>query len=83
MPVRMLEVLPSCAETDKMSKPSAVGSARQAALGRQTGEGADPRDQLALGDRTTLLDLNLPLAAVSVVLGADLVGEVFGDRSMP
>jgi hypothetical protein len=60
-----------------------LDSARKAALGGQTGEGADPRDQLALGDRTTLLHLNLPLAAVSVVLGADLVREVLDDLAVP
>ena len=60
-----------------------MGSARPAALGRQTGEAADPRDQLALGDRTTLLDLNLSLAAVSVVLRTDLVRKVLDDLAVP
>jgi len=37
---------------------------------------ADPAEQLAFGDRTTLLDLDPSLAPVVLVVGADVVREV-------
>jgi len=51
-------------------------SARQVAFGRRSSEGADPGEQLALGEWAARLDLDPSLAAVAVVIGADLLGEV-------
>jgi hypothetical protein len=72
----------SRAESDDTSKRSAVRSARQVALGRRIGEGTDPGEQLALGYRTALLDLDPPLAALFVVVSADVVREVLDDLAV-
>jgi hypothetical protein len=61
----------------------AVRSARQSALGRRAGEGPDPGEQLALGDRTALLDLDPALAAVVGVVGPDVVRETLDDLAVP
>jgi hypothetical protein len=85
LPARDLVVhrgLMSRAESDNTSQRGAVRSARQVALGRRTGEGADPGEQLALGDRTALFDLDPPLAAVFVVVNADVVREVLDDLAV-
>ncbi len=47
-----------------------------AAHGRRSGEGSDPGEQLALGESAALLDVDASLAAVAVVIGTDLFGEV-------
>jgi hypothetical protein len=85
LPARDLVVhrgLMSGAESDNTSQRGAGRSARQVALGRRTGEGADPGEQLALGDGTALLDLDPPLAAVFVVVNADVVREVLDDLAV-
>ena len=63
-------------ELDRTGRRADTRSARQVALGRRTGEGADPGEQLALGEWAALLDLDQSLAAVAVVIRADLLGEV-------
>ncbi len=57
-------------------------SARQVALGGRSSESADPGEQLALGERTALLDLDPPLAAVVLVVGADAVREVLDNLAV-
>ena len=61
---------------------NAQRSTRQVALGRRTGEGADPGEQLAFGDRTGLLDLDAAVAAVVSVVGAEVVREVLDDLAV-
>jgi len=71
------------ARADREACRHAVRSARQSALGRRAGEGANPGEQLAFGDRPALLDLDSSLAGVLRVVGPDVIREVLDDLAVP
>ena len=51
-------------------------SAGQLAFGRRSGEGADPGEQLALGEWAALFDFDASLATATVVIRADMLSEM-------
>jgi hypothetical protein len=60
----------------RVSLASLLLAAMRTAKRRRTGEGARPSEQLAFREWAGLLDLDPSRAAVALVIGADLLGEV-------
>src|SRR5450759_3822967 len=69
----LLPVKRGGAEEGASSTPRSAG---QLAFGRRSGEGADPGEQLALGEWAALFDFDASLATATVVIRADMLGEM-------